>query len=221
VSALAAAAAATAGARERASTILLYRDDGPLSRMVGRALAARVGLPAPLLVLAGALPLAAVLGLAGDDSPVALGACVAWLVLLGGISSGRRHTGRAEWTAVPLVRLAEYGSLLWFAALAGGAAVPACFAFLCAAAFRHYDAVYRLRHQGSAAADWVRNLGGGWDGRVLLGYVLLVTGAAAVGLYAAAVLLAVASVAESVASWLRHSRAQRPAMYADEEAEEE
>jgi hypothetical protein len=212
---------ATAAASERATALLLYRDDGPLARLLGRALGTSLRVPSPLLVLAGALPLAAVLALAGDDSPLALGAGVACLVLVGGVSSGRPHTGRVEWTALPLLRGVEYGALVWFAAVSGGAGAPACFAFLCAVAFRHYDAVYRLRHQGAAASDWVRNLGAGWDGRVLLGYILLVTGALTAGLYAAAALLAVASVAESVASWLRYSRAQRPAMYADEEDEEE
>jgi hypothetical protein len=213
------ATAAAAGAERPA--IVLYRDDGPLARLVGRSLGPRARIPAQLLVVAGALPLVAVLALEGDSSRAALGAAVAWLVVVAGLSSGGAHAGRLDWTSAPLLRGIEYATLVALAALYGDAAVPACFAFICALAFRHYDAVYRQRHQGAAAAAWVRDLGGGWDGRLILAYVLLVTGALTAGLYAAAVLLAVASVAESVASWLRFSRAQRPAMYADEEDEEE
>jgi hypothetical protein len=218
VSALATTAAAAAPERP---VIVLYRDDGRMARVVGRALGRRLRIPAPVLVVGGALPLVAVLAVEGDSSHAALGAAVAWLVVLAGISGGGPHTGRLDWTSAPLLRGVEYGTLVSFAALYSDAAVPACFALLCALAFRHYDAVYRQRHQGTAAAAWLRDLGGGWDGRLILAYVLLVTGALTAGLYVAAVLLAAASVAESVASWLRFSRAQRPAMYADEEDEEE
>jgi hypothetical protein len=217
---MSAMATAAAAAPER-PVIVLYRDDGPLARAVGRAVGRRVRIPAQLLVIAGALPLVAVLAVEGDASRGLLGAAVAWLVVVAGLSSGAPHGGRLDWTSAPLLRGIEYGTLVALAALYGDDAVPGCFAFLCALAFRHYDAVYRQRHQGTAAAPWIRDLGGGWDGRLVLAYVLLVTGALTAGLYVAAVLLAVASVAESVASWLRFSRAQRPAMYADEEDEEE
>jgi hypothetical protein len=202
-------------------TLAVYRDDGPLARAIGRRAGAGVRLPAPLLLVAAALPLAAVLALAGDDSPAALGIGVACLLLLGGLSSARPPAGRFAWTAPPLLRAVEYGGLLCFAALYGDAAVPACFALLAAVAFRHYDTVYRVRHQGGPPASWARDLGGGWDGRLLAGYLLLATGALTAGLYAAAALLALASVGESVASWLRTGRAERPAMYADEEDEDE
>ena len=99
--------------------------------------------------------------------------------------------------------------------------MAASFALLAAVAFRHYDSVYRIRHQGAAPAAWVRDIGGGWDGRLLVAYVLLVSGAVTVGFYVAAGLLAAVSVAESVASWVSFSRAERPAMYADEEDEDE
>ena len=48
----------------------------------------------------------------------------------------------------------------------------AAFALLCALAFRHYDLVYRLRHRGVAPPRWLDRAGGGWDGRLLAGFVL-------------------------------------------------
>ena len=208
-------------AASAASTLTLYRDDGPLARALGASLSRLARGPAPLLLVAGAAPFVAVLAFSGDDYPLALAAAVAWLVILGGLSSARPQRGRFGWLAPPILRAVEYGGLLWFAVLHGEAAVPACFAFLAAAAFRHYDTVYRVRHQGVAAAAWVRNLSGGWDGRVVLGCLLLVTGALTAGLYVAAVLLAVMSVSESIAAWLSFNRGQRPSMYADEEDEDE
>jgi phosphatidylglycerophosphate synthase len=208
--------------RQASSTLLLYRDDGPLARALGRTLGTRVGIPSAAALIAGAAPLVAVLAAEGDGSPAALAGAVGWLVLLGGLSRGRPHGGRLGWAAPPLLRVVEYGALLWFAVLSGGTAVPACFALLAALAFRHYDAVYRLRHRGdSGAASWVHDLGGGWDGRLVLACVLFLAGALAPGLYVAAALVAVLSVAESAASWLRSSRTERPAMYVDDEGENE
>ena len=215
------AAAATQAAKARAEAVLLYRDDGPLARALGHVLGRTLPLPASILLLAGVLPLVAVLAVEGDDARGLLGLALAWLVVCGGLSSGRPHSGRFAWVPPPLLRLTEYGSLIALAALYGDDAVPACFAFLGALAFRHYDAVYRLRHQGSGPSELVRDLGGGWEGRLLLAYVLLVADVLTEGLYVAAGLVAVVSVAESVAAWLRFSRAQRPAMYADEEDEDE
>lgn len=203
-----------------ASTLALYRDDGPLVRAMARSVGRPLPVPALIFFVVGAIPLA-VLVTVLDDSDAAIGAGVAWLLVLGGLSAARPPAGRFGWLSPPLVRLVEYGALVAFALLADDSAMPACFAFLCAVAFRHYDGVYRMRHQGAPAAQWARDLGGGWDGRVLLGYVLLVAGGLTVGLYVAAALLAVVSVAESVTSWLRFSRAERPAAYADEEDEEE
>jgi Family of unknown function (DUF5941) len=205
-----------------ASTLALYRDDGPLARALARAARPRLRFASDLLLLLGAVPLVAVLAIAGEDAPEgALGLALACLLLLGGLSGARSGSGRFAWVSPPLLRLIEFGGLIAFAVLAGDDAVPAAFALLAAVAYRHYDSVYRIRHQGAAPAPWVRDVGGGWDGRLLLAYVLLVTGAATAGLYVAAALLAALSVAESVASWVGFSRAERPAMYADEEDEDD
>ena len=216
------AAAATARAGAEPSVLEAYRDDGPLAEVLGRSLGAAVAASGLLPTVLAALPLVAVLAIGGDAvSHVALGAAVAWFVLAGGVASARPGRGRLAWVVPPLLRLVEYGVLLWFSVLAGPGAVPACFALLGALTFHHYDVVYRLRHQRVAPPAWRRRLGGGWDGRVLIAYALLVTGALSVGLVAAAAVLAVAYLAESTVSWLRFSQGERPALYADEEDEDE
>src|SRR5205823_9724819 len=68
---------------------------------------------------------------------------VGWLVLAAGASSGRPHTGSLRWGIPPVLRLAEYASILWLGALAGGSGPAAAFALLAAVAFRHYDLIYR------------------------------------------------------------------------------
>jgi hypothetical protein len=214
----------TVAARSRATSGPLsrlgdYRDDGPLARLVGRASGA-VPIPAAALTLLAGLPLIAVLAIDGDDL-LALGAAVAWAVIAGGLASGRPDSGRFAWAVPTLLRLVEYGTLLAFAVLARPPAVPFCFALAAALAFHHYDTVYRLRHQGVAPPTWLALASGGWDGRLVLGYVLLLTGAVSAGFLVAAIALAVVYVAESAVSWLRFSQPRGPAVYEEEDDEDD
>lgn len=217
------ASAPIAAVAGRPQTVLgLYRDDGPLARALGQALGARVGLPPIVLALAAAAPLPAVLVLGGEDIPrLAVGIVVAWLVVAGSLSQERPRRDRFTWAVPAVLRLVEYVGLLWLAALAGDAAVPAAFALLAALAFHHYDVVYRLRYQGVAPPPWVGLIAGGWEGRLLVGFGLLAAGALPAGFFVAAALLAIVFVAESAAGWARVARAQRPALYAEEEDEAE
>jgi hypothetical protein len=158
--------------------------------------------------------------LAGND--VAWGvaaALVAWLVLLGGASSGRPLRDRLRWTVPPALRVAEYGGLLWVAAVAGGSAVPAAFALLCAITYRHYDTVYRLRQRGETTPRWLDQAAGGWDGRLLVGYALAAAGAVPAGFYAAAALLGIVLLGETLASWLSYERTTQPESYEEDDEE--
>jgi hypothetical protein len=207
---------------QRQSMLELYRDDGPLARVLGTALGARVGAPAFLLVGAAALPLLTVLVLDGDGAPrAAVAAVLAWLVLAGALSHGRAHRDRFAWAVPALLRLVEYAGLLWFATLAGPAAVPAAFALLAALTFRHYDVVYRLRYQGVAPPLWLGLVAGGWEGRLLVAFALLSAGALRAGMFVAAALLAILFVSESAVGWARFSRMQRPPPYADDDEVQE
>jgi hypothetical protein len=209
-----------AAARER--PLELYRDDGPFARALGAALGPRLELPPAVLVAAGVLPLLAVLISTGEDAPRGVvGLCIAWLVLAAGIASGRPHTDRLRWAVVPVLRLGEYAAVLWLGAVAGGSAPAAAFALLATVAFHHYDLVYRLRYQGVPPARRIRELGNGWDGRLLLGWLLLEAGWLTAGFYVMAGLLAFVFVSESAASWAQVGRTRDGGEYQDEEAEEE
>ena len=136
----------------RRSPIEVYRDDGPLARMLGARLGAAVSLPPSTLLLAGAIPLLAVLGIGGDGAPrVLVGVVLAWAILTGGIASGRPHVDRLRWTVPPLLRLVEYASVLWLAALAGPSSYPAAFALLAAVATPRVTFIVLLAWGGAAA----------------------------------------------------------------------
>jgi hypothetical protein len=198
-----------------AETLTVYRDDGPLAG----ALASKGSVPffATVLALLAALPLLAVVAIEGGDASDGLaGAVIGWAVVAGGLSRAGAESGRFRWAGPPLIRLTEYTGLLWIGAL--GDALPAAFALVCALTFRHYDLVYRLRHRGVRPPRWVDLAGLGWEGRLVLGYVLLLAGALPEAFYVLAGVLGLLYVAESVAGWTRGAR-QQTNVYEEEEDE--
>lgn len=204
------------------SVLAVYRDDGPLAAWLGATLGRVVRLGEVPLALLGAALLGVVLAVAGRPLPEAgLAVAVAACVLLVGAGAGRPHAGRFAWIVPPLLRLLEYAFLIRLTALADRDALPFCFALLGVLAFHHYDIVYRLRQQGVAPPAWTRAVGGGWEGRLVVGAVLAIAGALGPGLLVAAVALAVVYVAEAVVSWTRYARTTRPAVIDDEEAQDE
>jgi hypothetical protein len=205
----------------RPEPVAVYRDDGPLARGIGALLRPAVAaVPPPLLIVAALAPLLAVAAFAGGDvsDPVAA-VVVAWVLLAVGASSGARPRARVRWAEPPLLRATEYTALIWIAALEGSDAYPAAFALLAVLTFRHYDLVYRLRHRGVVPARWVSALGGGWDGRVAVAFLLLVAGALPAGYFVAAAALGAAFVGEAIYGWVGVGRVQRPLEYDDEEDE--
>lgn len=197
--------AAPAAAAAPDTRLALYRDDGPLAIAIGR-IGMRLPVPGIVLLLAAAAPLVALLATHGEDPPRgALGAALGWAVLAGGLSSGRPQGGRFDWAVPTVLRMVEYGTFIWLAAIGPGAAQPAVYAFLCAIAFRQYDIVYRVRHRSEPPPAWITTIGGGWDGRLLVAYALLLLDALPAGLFLAAAALAVVSVTESARGWARQS----------------
>jgi hypothetical protein len=199
--------------------IAVYRDDGPLARELGD-LGRSLPLPGPALALAALVPLLVVV-IAGGSELSHAGAAVVlvWVLLVGGASSGVPGQAKIAWAATPLMRLTEYVALIWIAGLHGASAYAAAFALIAALQFRHYDLVYRLRHRGVVPAPWVSALSLGWDGRLVLAYLLLVTGALPAGYYVAAIVLGVAFVGEAVYGWAVIGRVEQPLGNEDEEDE--
>lgn len=202
------------------SALTHYRDDGPLALAIAALLRPLGAAPQSAIVALAAAPMFVLIAIKGDGaSNAAVGAVLAWLVLVGGSTAARRPADRLRWAVPALLRLSEYAGILWIGALAGDSSQPAAFALLAVLTFHHYDLIYRLEHQGTAPSDWVGKLAGGWDGRLVLGYILLVADALPAGFFIAAGLLAAVFVAESIAGWRTFGRAEQPVTYEDEEDE--
>ena len=212
-------AIAERAARRPGTQLELYRDDGPLARLAGAAAGRLVPLPPLLLALIGAAGLFALVAIEGDGaSDGTIAAAVAWFVVWAGLSSGRPHTDRFAWALPAVLRLGEYGALIWIGATVGESASAGAFALIAALAFRHYDLVYRTRFQGRPPAAWLDLAAGGWDGRMLVVTLLLIAGALPAGLFALAGVFGAVFVSECVVSWTRHS-AGPVSIYEDEEDE--
>jgi Family of unknown function (DUF5941) len=181
---------------------LVLRDDGPLARALGRVGAA-LPVPAPVLAFLALAPVLVVAIAGGSDfSLLGAAAVLAWVLVVGGASSGARGQPRMLWAATPLMRLTEYAALIWIVGLDGASAYPAAYALIAALTFRHYDPVYRLRHSGVPPAPWVNALSLGWEGRLVAVYLLLVLGLVPAGVYALAAVLGAAFAAEAVYGWV-------------------
>jgi hypothetical protein len=214
------AAALVRGPAAPPDPIAVYRDDGPISRALGRELGRELPLPAAAIVLAGLVPLLVVVILGGNGvSNLGAAVVIAWILITVGASSGAHDRPRVAWAAPPLARLTEYVALIWIAGLHGTSAYPAAFALIAALTFRHYDLVYRLRHRGVVPARWVSALSLGWDGRLVLAWLLLALDALPAGFYVVAIVFGVAFVGEAVYGWAVVGRVER-SMVDDEEGDE-
>jgi len=201
-----------------ASNEAVYRDDGPLARALGRPLP----VPALALLLAGVGALLAAIAIRGGEASHSLaGAVLAFVVLTVGLTSGHWPRASLHWAVPPLVRLGEYAALIWIAAIAGGPAPAAAFALLAALAFRHYDLVYGLRHRADVPPPWLNGLAAGWDGRLVIAWLLLILGALPTGFFVWAGLLGAAELAATMSAWRHFERGRRPAEYDDAEDEGE
>ena len=201
------------------SQLELYRDDGATARLLGAIVGRRIAVAPLALALLGVVGLLAVVAIEGGDaSDAVIAAAVAWFVLWAGVSSGRPHTDRFAWALPAILRLGEYGSLIWIGATVGESTSAGAFALIAALAFRHYDLVYRSRFQGRPPAAWLGLAAGGWDGRLIVVTLLLVAGALPAGLFAMAAVFGVVFATECIESWTRHA-AGPVSIYEDEEDE--
>jgi uncharacterized protein DUF5941 len=147
-----------------------------------------------------------------DDGP---------LVRLAARSFGRPALpGPFAWLLPPAVRAGEYGGLIALTALTDRDALPACFGFLAAIAFHHYDVVYRLRAGREAPPAWVAAIGGGWELRLVVAVILAAVDVLEPAFLVAAIGLGAVYVTGSAVAWVRTAREGVPnaAENADPEA---
>jgi hypothetical protein len=149
-----------------------------------------------------------------DDGPLA-----GWLARLAPATVAGFERAPLGWSVPPLLRLAEYGTLIAVTAVAGPEAAPFCFALLFVLAFHHYDVVYRLRHQRVPPPAWLAAAGGGWEGRIVAACALALAGGLRIGLLVGACVLGSLYAVESVSSWVRFVREGGPAPDPDTEEE--
>jgi hypothetical protein len=133
-----------------------------------------------------------------------------WYAALTGAAVLRPLIGRLDWLVPPLLRAAEYGTLVSVTAALAPGALSSAFAALAVVVYHHYDAVYRLRTSADAPPSWLVSVIGGQEGRVVLVGILAVGGASALRtvLPVLAIGLALVVVAESVHFWTRGGTAR-------------
>jgi phosphatidylglycerophosphate synthase len=188
---------------DRAATALAdLADNGPLASLVARVTRARLGGPLPVAA-AGTAVLAVSLFSGVTWAPVAgalVHACTAGQALY------RPLKGALDWLVPPLLRTAEYGTVLVLAAEAEvKGALPAAFGLVAAVAYHHYDTVYRIRGNAGAPPAWLVRAIGGHDGRTLLVAVLAAALTAAqfkAALTVLAVAVALVVLVESIRFWV-------------------
>lgn len=204
--------------------LVAYCDPGPLAQLLCRA-GSRLRSPGTAVMLMVAVtPLAGVLLVLGRLPHPALVAAVGWYVVLTGLALGRGVSGRFGWLVPVLVRAAEYALVARATAVVAPEALPAAYGLIAAAAWHHYDAVYRLRHLGAAPPGWLAVAGGGFDLRMLVVALLALGGEAVLqpGLVVAAGALGAVFLVESVVNGSLQWKGQDvPIVFPEEPAEEE
>jgi Family of unknown function (DUF5941) len=139
-----------------------YRDDGVVSRWLGRLVQGRLPPLPPVLVGLFVTCVLTALGL--ENLPGILVLTPVEAMLLAGLGACHPHDGRLDWLVPALL---EAGECVFLAALGFSHRVPAAlvFAVLAGLIIRHLDLAYRARFGRGIPAD---RFGLGWDGRMLL-----------------------------------------------------
>ena len=147
-----------------------YRDDGVVSRWLGRLVQGRLPPLPPVLVGLFVTCVLTALGLANLPGILVLTPVEA--MLLAGLGACHPHDGRLDWLVPALL---EAGECVFLAALGFSHRVPAAlvFAVLAGLIMRHLDLAYRARSGRGIPAD---RFGLGWDGRMLLAGLAAMTG---------------------------------------------
>ncbi|WP_189866329.1 DUF5941 domain-containing protein [Streptomyces poonensis] len=201
---------------ERAARALAdLADSGPLAEVLARLLPSGPRVPARLLTVAGA---AVVVLAAWFDGPGwSVVVCAGVYVLVSADVIQHPLKGALDWLVPPLLRAAEYLTVLILAAKADvNGVLPAAFGLVAAVAYHHYDTVYRIRGDAGAPPHWLVRAIGGHEGRTLLVTVLaalLTATGFKVALTVLAVAVALVVLFESIRFWVTAHRRGAPAVH--------
>ncbi|MFF4773616.1 DUF5941 domain-containing protein [Microtetraspora fusca] len=150
--------------RIQTERLLAYRDDGPLvAALKGRLGRGLPPVPAVLAALIAIIALAVTGSL--KDGPILLVPALV-LVLLVVPSAPRDHLGRLDWLTPPLLRGAEFLTIILLG-LAAGTPKWLLFVLLYVIGYHTYDTVYRTR-QSIWPPTWIFLAGLGWEMRLLI-----------------------------------------------------
>ncbi|MGP3955496.1 DUF5941 domain-containing protein [Nonomuraea sp. 3N208] len=184
------------------STVVAYRDDGPLSRAMGLLVAGQLPPLPPVLAGTFVTGVLLLLGVAGTDGLAVFAPAVT--LLLAGPGSTHPHDGRLDWLVPPILRVIEY-TFVVAVGFAHELNPVLIFLLLGALAFHHYDLVYRLR-QRVYAPSWLATLGLGWDGRMMAVSLVALMGSLTFGYVVLALYLWALFGWESLTCWLAAPR---------------
>ncbi|WP_263654865.1 DUF5941 domain-containing protein [Nonomuraea aurantiaca] len=193
--------------RIQTARLLAYRDDGPLVH----ALAGRIGkgippVPATLVALLAVVAVT-VTGVLKPGPILLLPPLIVLLLVLP--TAPRDHLGRLDWLTPPLLRGAEFLTII---AVGLAADVPKwlLFVLVYVVGYHTYDTVYRTR-QSIWPPAWVFHAGLGWELRLLIIGVGAALGVLTPVLAVLTAYLFVLFAVESVTSWVRLDKASAQA----------
>ncbi|HUR03698.1 MAG TPA: DUF5941 domain-containing protein [Nonomuraea sp.] len=193
--------------RIQTARLLAYRDDGPLVH----ALAGRIGkgippVPATLIALL-AVVVVTITGVLKPGPILLVPPLIVLLLVLP--TAPRDHLGRLDWLTPPLLRGAEFLTII---AVGLAADVPKwlLFVLVYVVGYHTYDTVYRTR-QSIWPPAWVFHAGLGWELRLLIIGVGAALGWLTPVLAVLTAYLFVLFAVESVTSWVRLDKASAQA----------
>jgi hypothetical protein len=193
--------------RIQTARLLAYRDDGPLVH----ALAGRIGkgippVPATLIALLAVVAIT-VTGVL-KPGPILLVPPLLMLLLVLP-TAPRDHLGRLDWLTPPLLRGAEFLTII-VVGLAADVPKWLLFVLVYVVGYHTYDTVYRTR-QSIWPPAWVFHAGLGWELRLLIIGVGAALGWLTPVLAVLTAYLFVLFAVESVTSWVRLDKASAQA----------
>ncbi|MBO3750375.1 hypothetical protein J5X84_30200 [Streptosporangiaceae bacterium NEAU-GS5] len=192
--------------RAQTARLLAYRDDGPLARWVAPRLGRGLPeVPATLVALAIVAALAVTGAIDDVDKGASLLVPPLVLILLIGATAGRDHLGRFDWLTPPLIRAAEFVTIILYAQIAD-APKWLTYALLYVIGYHTYDTVYRTR-QAIWPPEWLFRAGLGWELRLLVIGVGAALGQLTPVMAVLTAYLFVLFTVESVVSWVRLDKA--------------